>query len=118
MRARRMTGAPHLERRCSRLARVLEASPGDEITLLRAARALKGVHCQLAEAVRDAAGGWTYYDRAVAQRALSSMERDLRHVLLNHQTLRDQQVRSCLLHAVQQSFQVLDVMQALDLLAC
>jgi hypothetical protein len=101
-----------IERRCTRLARTLDARETDEVVLLRAARLMKHVHTDLRRALwaHTKEAGWTQ-EVGVAEASLRAMEGDLRHVLLGHLGLGKYQMHEHLTHALDQSFEALDLLR-------
>jgi hypothetical protein len=107
-----MSDISRIEQSCIRLAKIMDAQDGDEIVLLRAARTLKRLHGDLRRAV------WTHArengeagDVSQAGVGLCDVERDLRSVLLAHPAVETQQIRQHLRHALEQSFETLDMLR-------
>jgi hypothetical protein len=102
-----------IESRCARIARTLDVSASDELTLLRTARELKGVHAHLRQAVVEhaRAEGWTPA-AARADSALLDMQRELKCALVDYLSLPRKQVHDHLVHALKQSFEALDLLES------
>lgn len=105
--------ALQIERACVRLDRALQHRKADEITLLRAARTLKPVNERLKRALHRQMGvcGRTP-ELARADAALEASEQRLRHVLLEHQSLGEQEMRAQLHQAVHRAWDALDLLQS------
>lgn len=97
--------------RCMRLAGTLSHNLIDDVTMLRAARSLKGVHHELQQVARGYARneGWTY-EAAMLQASLDAMERDLRSVLLEYPSQNGREMRQKLHHAVDQALEAFDIL--------
>lgn len=99
--------------RCARIAHALDAPAADEITLLRSARALKGVHSDLRQAIWSHARGQGRTPAiASAVTALDAMEQHLRSVLLEYPALPGNQLRDHVVDALDRSIELLDLLDA------
>lgn len=107
-----MPNATDLEIRCVRIAKALRAPAHDEITMLRTARALKGIHAHLKRLVWESVKlhGWTA-DLKRCQHMLDLLERDLRRVLLEYSSLRGRQMYDLLSRATARSIATLDLLE-------
>jgi len=108
-----MMDMSRLESRCTKIAVILKVEGQNEIAMLRTARRLKSIHAYLEHSLRD-------YTRAHGrspltirvERSLEAMERDIRNVLLNYLSLDEQEVRNCLVHALDHSRQTLSLLDS------
>jgi hypothetical protein len=100
-----------LELQCQSMARTLHAEAADEIQLLRTARRLKRVHEELCQDARRRAPV-SHAEKRVVTETLAVVERELRIVLLGHQSLSRGQLREHVLVAYRYSTRSIDLLQA------